>query len=304
VLVQEGKFPHGWDTRLLEVLNDLGGADLGRVTLRELATHRAGVVHDLEPAVEESLASEVRRLTPVEARARFVRLLAQQPLVHKPGERFGPYSNAGYVVLSAAAEVAAGEAWEDLVRSRVAAPLSMHSLDFGIPPLVVGHDEDGVPRPNAEDPPWHHGSFSVHSTLSDWATFVRAHAASLSGKGKGLTQALGLDCAAVRVLHTPVSPAVEGEAFDGPEGPEAYAMGWKCEWEEEDDSSSAPSARPLKPTGILWHWGTNFLFNSGSYVNAEKELLILIASNSGSSLARLASRLAFESVIRATSENA
>jgi CubicO group peptidase (beta-lactamase class C family) len=57
------------------------------------------------------------------------RMRSYQTLATKPGAA-GAYSNAGYIVLGAIIEVAAGQSYEDFVRSRILKPLAMNSSDF------------------------------------------------------------------------------------------------------------------------------------------------------------------------------
>jgi len=234
----------------------------------------------------------------VEQRAAFARELAMSTLGCKPGEGFG-YSNAGFALLSAAAEVAAKKPWEELVIERLAMPLGMTSFGFGVPPRdaasggALGHNEDGEVD-ETEDLPWHHASFSVHSTFHDWALFARMHLRALRGDCSAL-KVVGVGASSAALLHTPVSPAFLSEMSRGPEKPMSMAMGWQCLWEEPSDGKPWLAER----TGILYHFGTNFRFNAGMYLCAEPPLLMLVASNSGSSLAKLAGRLALEAVIGA-----
>ena len=105
---------------------------------------------------------------------------------------------------------------------------------------------------------------------------------------------LGLSGRSLAVVQQPASPAVPGESFDGAEGPEGMAMGWKTQWNEpEGDEAGAAAAS----TGVLWHYGTNLYFNSAQYLDARKGLQVLVASNSGSMVTRLAIRMAIDAVL-------
>ena len=107
-------------------------------------------------------------------------------------------------------------------------------------------------------------------------------------------EVLGLSNESLAFIQQPASPAVLGEDFDGTEGPEGYAMGWKTQWNEPDGDEAASAAAP---TGVLWHYGTNFFYNSAQYLDARKGLQVLVASNSGSMVARLAIRMGIDAVI-------
>jgi len=299
-LVDAGQFEQGWDSPLGSILdsNTLPpDCDLAAVTLQQLASHRGGVRVDLELAEEEELRKACAEMPVAEQRKAFVRKLAEKPLEHAPGKGYG-YSNAGFVVLSAAAEASAKQPWEDLVVSRVTEPLGMTSFGFGSPPPgeggAVGHNEEGEVDETG-DAVWNHGCFSVHSSLSDWARFARLHLRVLRGEGDALA-ALGVGPASAQVLQMPLSPAAVGEACHGPKMPLSMAMGWQCLWEETEEGQSVPAAS----TGVLWHFGTNFRFNSGVYLRADPPLLMLAGFNSGSMLARLGMRMAFEATIAAS----
>eukprot|EP00927_Polykrikos_kofoidii_P067870 TRINITY_DN63301_c0_g1_i1.p1 TRINITY_DN63301_c0_g1~~TRINITY_DN63301_c0_g1_i1.p1 ORF type:complete len:391 (-),score=43.19 TRINITY_DN63301_c0_g1_i1:122-1294(-) len=301
-LVDSGAFTFGWETTVSHVLPDVcsferdGSASIGAVTLRQLATHRGGVCTDLDEAIEEALANEHGELPAIDQRAAYMRKLAFEPLACTPGFQFG-YSNAGFVALSVMAEVAAQKPWEQLVLELVVQPLGMQSFGFGAPPVrtgsVRGHNEAGEVEDHA-DAAWHHASFSVHSTLADWAIFASAHQRVLAGE-TGALSVVGLSPETASTLHCPVSPAVVGEAFDGPHEPMSMAMGWETRW-----TDNGPERQAAAISGVLYHWGTNFRFNAGAYVRASPPLLILAASNSGSSLARLCHRLAIEAITEAT----
>jgi CubicO group peptidase (beta-lactamase class C family) len=86
--------------------------------MRNLApTHLMGWIHHLDdpPVSQSALVAE--------------RMQAYATLVRNPGQR-GAYSNAGYVVLGAVVEAAAGQPYEDFVRDRILRPLAMTGTDF------------------------------------------------------------------------------------------------------------------------------------------------------------------------------
>uniref|UniRef100_A0A7S3BUN8 Beta-lactamase-related domain-containing protein n=1 Tax=Haptolina ericina TaxID=156174 RepID=A0A7S3BUN8_9EUKA len=318
-LVEERRI--AWTTRVADHLLTLSkGSALSSATVLELLHHRAGVVTDLDPEEELALAAEAAAVdaSPTDQRRSFVAVLAAKPCSHPAGDNYGPYSNAGYVVLAALVEAVTGDAWERTVL-RWAAGLGLTSLGFGgRPGGAVGRGEEG--EPDKGDYAWHASSFSVHSTLADWATFVRAHLHAAQARGDGtagasmraasalavgcsasgdndtatsLATPLGLKLSTVRILHTPASPAVDGERFDGPEAPMGYACGWKSVWEDAEESARALTA----PTGLLWHWGTNFRWNAGAFLDAPRDLLIVCGANCGSMMTRLAMKTAFDEVI-------
>ena len=90
------------------------------------------------------------------------------------------YSNLGYVVLGAVLEKKTGQAWEDLMRTRLFERLGMASAGFG-PPGTKGLVDapwghrvtDGRVEPSQTDnPPIFGPAGTVHCSISDWARFV------------------------------------------------------------------------------------------------------------------------------------
>jgi CubicO group peptidase (beta-lactamase class C family) len=293
-VIEAGHLSAGWQTQVGEVLTDLKDTVVAPVTLEQLAHHRSGLLEDLDKQEEEELHSSVATSPVPEQRAVFSRRLAEKPLIHPPGERYGPYSNAGFVLLAHVIEVATNTPWETLVRNHVVEPLGMTSFGFGIPEGAIGHDEEDVPQPLAQDKPWLHSSFSVHSTLEDWVKFSSLHLAVLRGEYK--EGPIKASPAALERLQTPVSPSTPQEPWDGNEPPNGYAMGWKTQWIDDGEEHSL-----LVPPPCLWHFGTNFVFNSGIYVDREHGIVAVAGSNSGSMVTRLAIRSAFEGVLEIVS---
>ena len=80
--------------------------------------------------------------------ADFLDLIARQPKVGKPGERWS-YSNAGFILLGRIVETASGEAYEDYIQRHVFAPAGMTTTGFDrledvTPKLAVGYFHDDV----------------------------------------------------------------------------------------------------------------------------------------------------------------
>jgi len=101
----------------------------------------------------------------------------------------------------------------------------------------------------------------------------------------------------MKLIQLPVSPASPTEGYDGNEPPHGYAMAWKTQWEDSD----VPQPLECPPT-TLWHFGTNFVFNSCIYLDSKRDILAVVGSNTGSMVTRLGIRTALESVIQAIDE--
>ena len=102
-----------------------------RVTIEHLLGHTSGVGDYLDEETLGDIDDHVldlpahRLATPAD----YLPLLVGRPQRSSPGERFG-YNNSGYVMLSLAAEAAAGRSFYDLVSERVLDPAGMTSTGF------------------------------------------------------------------------------------------------------------------------------------------------------------------------------
>jgi CubicO group peptidase (beta-lactamase class C family) len=110
--------------------------------------------------------------------ADFLTLIASKPLDAHPG-----YSNSGYVVLAALIAKLSGVSFEDFVRERLLAPLSMNHTgvvtdETPVQRLAPGYDA-GVPPRNVQPAPrdswsWMIGNGSMYSTVDDLNRWLEA----------------------------------------------------------------------------------------------------------------------------------
>ena len=126
--------------------------------------------------------------------ADFLDLIARQPKVGKPGERWS-YSNAGFILLGRIVETASGQAYEDYIQRHVFAPAGMTTTGFDrledvTPKLAVGYFKDDVfgltPwKANWEWLPYHAmpagGGYSTNADLLRFAAALRARPAGQAG---------------------------------------------------------------------------------------------------------------------------
>jgi CubicO group peptidase (beta-lactamase class C family) len=242
-------------------------------TVEHLLRHEAGIIEDLPEARLAELSEATRNVSPGEARAVFVAELEKtEPLYAVAGATLGPYSNAGYILLSYLLERRLGRSWEELVREKVAVPLGMKTLGFGMGD-IVGHDEDDAPKPGFQDAKFQHCPLAVHSSVADWANFLALFRRLLRGE-EGAMRPLEISNATAThlIVPSPVKPLV------GMELPPGYAAGWRTRWEDEK-----PQEYPL-----LWHMGTNFVTQSAVCVTANST--IVVCADSGSMMLRFAFR--------------
>src|ERR1700688_3653909 len=222
-------------------------ADKAAITLHQLLTHTSGMPDVLGAEYE-----------PV-SRDEMLRRAFAAPLVLRARRRFR-YSNAGYSVLAAVVEAAAGRPLGDFMRERLFLPAGMHHTGFRLSSedrgrLAHGYGMDGpwgtpLDHPWAADGPWWNlrGNGGVLSTTGD---LYRWHLAP------------GGD----RVLSRPereklLSPYVR----EGPATPSRYAYGW----------SIAPG-----PTGgrVASHTGGNGVFDTDYRRYLDDQAVLIASSN-------------------------
>ena len=277
VLVDEGALR--FDTTLMELGWPKAAAAEG-ATIEHLLRHEAGIVEDLSEARLAELTQATQDLTPQEARRIFVAELETiAPLHAVAGATLGPYSNAGYVLLSHLLERRCDRSWEELVQDKVSGPLGMKTLGFGMGD-IVGHDEDDAPKPGFRDAKFSHCPFALHSNLEDWSRFLGLFQRLLGGAEDAMHPLKICNATATRLITpSPVGP------ITGLELPPGYAAGWRTRWEDAAQ----------QPYGLLWHMGTNFVTQSACLVTAN--LTAVVSSNSGSMMLRFAIREGFEKLL-------
>lgn len=260
ILVEEGTL--AWDTKVLDLfpeLRDTADASWQTVTLERLLTQTAGAPRDLH---KNGLWGRLwkREGTPTEQRLRLLREVLAWKTDHEPGSAF-LYSNTNFAIAGAMAERATGKPWEDLMQTRVFAPLGITTAGFGAPgsgdtpDQPRGHTGNGTaqpPGPDADNPPAIGPGGTAHMSLADWGRYIAAH---LAGESEG--RALLIKPQTYKHLH---APALGN-----------YASGW------------AVGKRPWAgPTGrVLTHSGSNTMWFCVVWMAPDKDMAVMVACNRG-----------------------
>ena len=273
LLVEEGRI--GWDSTLTDVFPadaQTMTPDWRGVTLEQLLGHRAGAP-DQAGLVNSGLWQQFWEFqgTPQEQR-RFLRqrLTARAPQ-NPPGQKF-LYSNASYILAGAMLEERMGKAWEALLTERVVRPLGMTSAGFGHPgmpgqpPQPWGHSLSAgalkpvAPGPRADNPPGLGPAGTVHSTMADFTTYIRAH---LDGDA-GRDTPLKLPRATWQRLHQPLAG-------------QDYGLGWFA------------VDRRWARGRALNHTGTNTLWYTTVWMAPRRDFAVIVLTNVGGDDAHKAS---------------
>ena len=279
LLVEEGVL--SWQTTIGETFPALLGAiDAAwqAVTVEQLLSQRT----DLPQLLFESLVDLDRPPTGtmIEQRLHMVGLLLQQAPVVPPGSRWEYTNVANYFIAGAMAEAATGQSWEALMAERLFVPLGMASADFGAPEnLETNSQPHGhigrtpiEPRTVALMNNWSSigPAGLVHSSIEDWGKFVALHLAGARGENHFLNPET------FRKLHTPAEDEPgASENFNRDlsiNGGANYALGW---WGAERSWADGP---------LLYHLGYYQYWHARVYIAPDKDLAVILATNSGGPL--------------------
>ena len=177
VLVEDGVFPRGWKTTIVDVFPELLGEidpDYHAVDLFRLVRMTGGI----RPNAADWWAYQDQPDI-IERRYAILRDNLMEPPAGPMGEFL--YSNLGYMIAGAMAERRTGESWEVLMEEHLFAPLGITTAGFGPPstPGAVdqpwGHywSELGILTPIQFDNPEALGpAGTVHISIADWAKFI------------------------------------------------------------------------------------------------------------------------------------
>lgn len=174
-----------------------------------------------------------------------------------PGATYA-YSNGGFALAGAMAEIATDVDFETLMRRELFEPLRMAGAGFGPPEegkAPCGHHANGKPAgfaAFADNPAAISPAGRIHAPIGDWAKFIALH---LDAENQ---RARFLEPDSFRRLHAPGSGAGE-----------SYAMGWLV------------GERPWAGGRVLMHSGSNTMWFCTVWIAPEKDIAFLVATNQG-----------------------
>jgi CubicO group peptidase (beta-lactamase class C family) len=184
-------------------------------SVRELASHLAGVPHRTDERIEAELGDVRDYSDPLDA----FWVFSSHPLLFAPGTDFS-YSSNGYILLSAVAQEAAGTGYPDLMASLLFEPYGMSATEFDT--SFAGQDTEAAyyaeigdggryePSPAKRDRSFLFGGGGFISTPSDLVKMARA-----TYDENFLSPAMRQE------LRTPT------RLSSGDENPQRYSIGWR-----------------------------------------------------------------------------
>ncbi|RMG02822.1 MAG: class A beta-lactamase-related serine hydrolase [Planctomycetota bacterium] len=291
-----------------DTLGDVFGDELRQlhddyrgVTIADLMTHRGGCPKDTLPNFSLWDVHHFPGASP-DQRRELARRVLTQPAPFRPGTFH--YSNCGYALAAACAELVTGLSWERLMREIVFRPLGMNSAGFG-PMGTPGRIDapwqhrwrDGNPVPiepvrRNDNPPAMWPAGGIHASLIDWAKFVFFHM-SEGGLLEAPTEVAcnadtnanertanvvsatvkDLDASEIRFLHVP------------PEGTD-YAWGWRI------------VQRAWAHGPVLTHSGSNTMNYAVVWCSPADAFFVLVVTNCGGEAAARACDVVAAETIR------
>lgn len=225
--------------------------DKAEITLHQLLTHTAG----LPPALGDDYDN-------VDAVA-FAKLAFETPLNNAPGAMYD-YSNVGFSLLGIIVEKVSGIGYEQYLREKLWLPAGMERTGYLLPKfdkegLAVGY-RNGKRWGTAMDRPWGNDGPSWH---------LRANGGVLSTAGDmgkwytALKNNTVLHKVAVDKLFTP-------HVAENAEGTSHYGYGWVVQLLDGDK--------------LIWHNGGNGVYNANMTFLPEKDVCIVVSSNSNNKI--------------------
>ncbi len=280
LLVTEGKLQ--WETTIEDVFPDLFADKTVKsvwknVTLLQLLSHRSGLSGASWPAKKTFFDMHKLPGTPTEQRAIYLKMMLQEEPASPTGAKY-QYSNAGYAIAGAMAEKVMSKPYENLMQTRLFAPLDIKSAGFGAmgtpgktdQPWQHRKEGDKIipiePGEMSDNPPVIAPAGTVHMSLGDWAKYILVHFDS-EDKDALLAPAM------LKTLHTP--------HFGGD-----YALGWLA------------LDRHWGNGRVLTHAGSNNQNFAVVWMAPKKKFAVLVVTNIGGDEAAQACDEAASAAIR------
>jgi len=270
LLVEEGRL--SWNTTIGDIFAEKVPAlkdERKQVTLDQLLRHRAGAPANLGAGLR--LRLRLNAGTPTGQRVELARDVLTTPPESAPGTRY-TYSNAGYALAGAMAEIVTGQSWEDLMQTRVFSPLGITTAGFGPPGTPgkidqpLGHTAGGLPMPPgplADNPPAIGPAGTIHMSISDWSRFIALHLRGDAANPHRETHLLKAE--SFSHLHAP-------DAGDD----HHYMAGWMVL-----ERPWAKGAKAGDRGKVLTHSGSNTLWFCTTWIAPERDFAILVTCNQG-----------------------
>jgi len=212
-LVDEGLVT--WNTTLPEIFPEYAASmrsEYKDVTVKNILSHSAGFIRDVDFTV-------IKSSSPRERRVEAVAWALNQPPVQQRGKFL--YSNLGYLIAGAIIERLTNQSYETLLMERVIAPLGITTAGFGTmgtegkEDQPLQHTPNHAPivaTPDAGLDPSYNPAGGLYMSVRDWGKYIQWVLTVESGR----PQTLLIDATAAMLFTPAVSTG--NNSF--------YALGW------------------------------------------------------------------------------
>jgi CubicO group peptidase (beta-lactamase class C family) len=117
------------DDRVCDYIPGFAQGDKHRITLRHVLSHRAGVPNLPPEAVDLDLLSRPEKV---------VEILCKTKLTSRPGRLLAYHAVTGGFILAEVVKRATGRNMRELLEEKIARPLGLRWLSYGVPPEHIG----------------------------------------------------------------------------------------------------------------------------------------------------------------------
>jgi CubicO group peptidase (beta-lactamase class C family) len=231
-----------------------------RITILHLLTHTSGMPLNRPPEIEDITIKRDRTLADV------VTILSRQEPEFEPGTQFRYYSG-GFAILGRIIEVVSDKPFEQFIKERIFAPLSMKDSSFFVPAekqnrlasvyrlqdgkLNRWEEIDAYARKARYPGP----EFGMYSTASDLASLCQMMLNGGSFKGKRILSRMSVEAMTQNRTLNLKSAITQRPAYQG--------LGWGLSGDPMEDF-------PLTSTGSFGHNGA---FGAIIWIDPKKELI-------------------------------
>lgn len=248
-LAQEGKL--SLDDPLAKFIPDYPPPGAS-ATVRQLLQHTSGIQSYTEMPGVMSPISTARAL----GTAEMIALFRDSPSPSKPGEVWN-YNNSGYILLGAIIETVTGMPWHQAVEERIARPLGLASIRYGVggedtPAMAKGYTGEATAAAMQ--------SQYIHMGFPHAAGALIGTVGDLAKWGQALHHGKVVDAAHYQQMITPTTMP------DGSTQPYGFGLGLD----------------PLRGHPAIGHSGGIFGFNTDSIYIPEADLFVAVLANSDS----------------------
>lgn len=246
-LVQEGKL--SLDDPIAKFFPDYPQPGAG-ATVRQLLQHTSGI--QSYTSMPGAMAPE--NIAKPRTTAEMIAWFRDQPSPSKPGEAW-EYNNSGYVMLGAIIEAVTGMAWHAAVEQRIARPLGLAAIRYGvegesIPAMAKGYSGEPTVAAELADP--------IHMSVPHAAGALIGTVGDLAKWAQALHHGKVVDAAHYKLMVAPATTA------DGKSHPYGFGL----------------ALDPLRGHPAVGHGGGINGFSTDSIYVPEADLFVAVFTNS------------------------